>query len=419
MKLKLPKGTKDYLPDEQILREQVKNILKRIFERYGYAPLKTPILEMKDVLASKYAGGAEILKEMFTLKDQGNRELALRYDLTVPLARVIGMNPELRMPFKRYEIGRVFRDGPIKLSRYRSFTQCDADVVGTSSMLAEAELLALTQDAFKELKLDVRIEINNRTLLNSIIDAADIPKKLANTTILSIDKLTKIGRKGVEEELINKGVNKKTFNKLFTLLESDLATLKQELTTGINEIDELNTALKQFNVNVTFTPSLARGLEIYTGTIFEVFLNSGSFTSALAAGGRYDQIIGKFVESNKECPAVGISFGLDAICDAIQLTKPTYKNNIVDAYLIPIRTTEQCVTILQQFRNADINTDMDTLGKSISKNLDYVNKASIPYAIIIGQQELEQKKVKVKNMSTGTEQTCTVKAAIKQIAKGL
>jgi len=419
MKLRLPKGTKDYLPEQQIIRERVKNTLKDVFERYGYAPLETPILEMQDILASKYAGGAEILKEMFTLTDQGNRELALRYDLTIPFARMIGMNPEIRMPFKRYEIGRVFRDGPIKLGRYRSFTQCDVDIVGTNEMIAEAELLALAQDAFQTLKLDIRIEVNNRKILNGVLRAANIPDKLATTTILSIDKLKKIGRSGVEEELTKKGVNKNSFGTLFRLLDTDFKTLKEEIDTGIDEIEQLLRYLDAFNVQIDFIPSLARGLEIYTGTIFEVFLKSDAFTSALAAGGRYDTIIGKFLHSDKHYPAVGISFGLDAICDVANLEGTAVQRSIIDAYIIPIKTKNECIGIMQDLRAAGINTDMDQLGKSISKNLDYANKATIPYTIIIGKQELDQNKVKLKNMRTGEENICTVKQAVSIISKAL
>src|SRR3990167_1186232 len=155
MELQLPKGTRDFSPEEKILRDKIVDTLKEVFELYGFAPLDTPILEKFDVLASKYAGGAEILKETFKLKDQGGRDLGLRYDLTVPLARFIGMNPNLKMPFKRYEMGQVFRDGPIKTGRQREFWQCDVDTVGTKNMIADAEFIKIAQRFFEAIGLNV------------------------------------------------------------------------------------------------------------------------------------------------------------------------------------------------------------------------------------------------------------------------
>src|SRR3990167_906343 len=174
MTLQLPKGTRDLKPEEAIIRNRIVSALKEVFELYGYAPLETPVFERYDILASKYAGGAEILKETFKFKDQGKRELGLRYDLTVPLARYVGMNPNIKMPFKRYQTGEVFRDGPVERARYRQFTQCDVDVVGIRGMQADAEIIALTQRAFKKLGFDITIKVNNRKLLNDLLISAGV-----------------------------------------------------------------------------------------------------------------------------------------------------------------------------------------------------------------------------------------------------
>ena len=196
IELKNPKGTMDYLPQEQKIRQNIVRGLQDVFEKYGYQPLETPILCHFEVLASKYAGGAEILKEVYKMNDQGDRELGLRYDLTVPFAKVVGMNSEMRMPFKRYEIGKVFRDGPVKAGRNREFTQCDVDVVGVSSMIAEAEYFAITIDIFEMLGLPVYISYNNRKLLSGLVEASSIDIADASSVILSIDKLEKIGEIG-------------------------------------------------------------------------------------------------------------------------------------------------------------------------------------------------------------------------------
>jgi len=175
MKLMNARGVRDFPPEEKILRNRVMDSLRYAFERYGFVPLETPIIEREEVLASKYAGGDEILKEMFRFTDQGKRKLALRYDLTVPFARYVGMNPTMKMPLKRYAMGRVFRDGPIKLGRYREFWQCDADIVGAKSMLADAECIKIAQLFFKSVGFDVKIEVNNRKLIDGILEAAGVP----------------------------------------------------------------------------------------------------------------------------------------------------------------------------------------------------------------------------------------------------
>src|SRR3989338_2937407 len=194
------KGTREVNPEDKLLMNHVVDNLRRIFELYGFLPLETPTLQKFDVLASKYAGGAEILKETFKLNDQGKREIALRYDLTVPLALYIALNPNIKLPFKRYEVGKVFRDGPISSERFREFWQCDVDIIGSSSMLAEAELINLAFKAFKEFDLDVEIKINNREILDAIMKYAGIDSSKIETIILTIDKLDKIHEEGVKKE---------------------------------------------------------------------------------------------------------------------------------------------------------------------------------------------------------------------------
>jgi len=212
MKLQTAKGVRDISPEEQLLRQKVIDVLKNTFEKYGFAPLDTPIIERMDVLASKYAGGAEILKEMFQFKDQGERELGLRYDLTVPFCRFVSMNPNLKMPFKRYAIGKVFRDGPVSTDRVREFTQCDVDITGTKSMLADAEFVNIFNDVFCELGIKFELRINNRKLLNGILETVGVKDE---SVILTIDKLDKIGERGVSEELKEKKLSDKQIKEIF------------------------------------------------------------------------------------------------------------------------------------------------------------------------------------------------------------
>ncbi|MBR1953221.1 MAG: ATP phosphoribosyltransferase regulatory subunit [Lentisphaeria bacterium] len=214
------KGTYDYLPERQILRENIKSTLQSIFIKYGFAPVETPILCGYDLLASKYSEGADILNETYKLTDQGKRSLGLRYDLTITFSKLISFNPSMTMPFKRYEIGKVFRDGPVKLGRNREFTQCDIDVVGTSSLLAEAEYMTMTEEAYRKLGLDVEILYNNRKLLNGLIKAVfgDVDENVLRQSIMLIDKFAKLTKKELVYEFSKIGVTEEKVEEISSVL---------------------------------------------------------------------------------------------------------------------------------------------------------------------------------------------------------
>lgn len=423
MKIERAKGTRDFLPKEALARQSMMDKLRKIFERYGFSPTETPILERYETLASKYAGGSEILKETFKLKDQGNRDLGLRYDLTVPLCRVIGSNPQLKMPFKRYQMERVFRDGPISTGRYREFYQCDVDIIGCKDMTADAELLALTKDVFKELKLKVNIKANNVKILYSILDYAGI-KENKESVLLSLDKFEKIGEKGVIEELKQKNIPEESIKKITAIIgtkgsnEDKIKKLEKILENkeGLEEIKKLIEYTKAFNAEFELDLGLARGLSYYTGTVFEVKLKEGKITSSVAGGGRYDKIIGQFLESKQEYPAVGISFGIDRIYDT---TTPENKQTVSDVFVIPINTLTKSMKIVQKLRDEDIKAEIDLLNRSIGKNLDYANTQGIPFVIFAGEKELKAKKVKLKDMKSGKEMLTTLESTIKNIKKSL
>src|SRR3989344_2237987 len=255
MKLENAKGTRDFLPEDKIQRDKIVNTLREIFETFGYSPLETPVIERFDVLSSKYTGGAEILKETFKLTDQGKRELGLRYDLTVPLARVIGQNPNLKMPFKRYQIDKVWRDGPINLGRYREFLQTDVDVVGIKNINAEVELIEITRGFFQAIRLDVLIKINSRKILNGILEFAGIEKEKQLDATLIIDKLDKIGLDAVKQELRQVArldeQQVKKISEIFSISgknEQKIISLKMKLKEGkaqegLKEIDDMLTLL--------------------------------------------------------------------------------------------------------------------------------------------------------------------------------
>ncbi len=419
--LRNPKGTRDYLPEEQYTRNQIKRILVDIFEKHGYLPLETPILNYYEVLASKYGGGAEILQEVYRLTDQGDRNLALRYDLTVPFAKTVGMNADLRLPFKRYEVGKVFRDGPVKAGRNREFTQCDVDIVGVKSVIAEAELMAMALAAFESLGLNVYISYNNRKLLSGIITQSEIKEQDINQVILSLDKIEKIGAKGVYQELLTFGIADVTIDRLLSTLElamdNPLEYFKNIsgnafLSAGIKELEQLNCYLTGLNLmgKVKLNPCLARGLDIYTGTVYEVFLTNGSITSSLAAGGRYDNIIGGFLNNGSIYPAAGISFGLDVIQAALALSATEQYRSPIDLLIIPIGTELESLQLAQELRGNGCAVAVEMTGRKLKKALNYADKMKIPYTVILGEEELKLQSVKLKDMFNSTEQVISINA---------
>ncbi len=423
------KGTRDYLPAEQQIRNHIESVIKEVFELYGYRPLETPILNSYEVLASKYAGGQEILKEIYRLTDQGQRDLGLRYDLTVPFARFIGTNPQMRMPFKRYEIGKVFRNGPVKSGRLREFVQCDADIVGVKNIMAEAELINMAYDAFKKLNLGVTIVYNNRKLLAGILQGIGIQESQMTPVILALDKLDKVGVDGVKEELSNLGIEEGHINELFALYDKNTRnpeilyqSYENELTReGTRELTELQQMLKEVVPEDTFyfSPFLARGLEIYTGTVFEVFLADSSITSSIASGGRYDHIIGGFLDTETEYPAVGLSFGLDVIFTALEKQDKITPQPPARFYVIPMETNKEAMGVAKRLREEGWKVEMDISGRRLKKSLDYANKESFPFVLILGQNELENGIIKLRDMQSGTESDIKLQELETQLKKHL
>ncbi|MEK6937405.1 MAG: histidine--tRNA ligase [Nanoarchaeota archaeon] len=425
MELQLAKGVRDIPPEEKIVMNRILSTLQSVFQQYGFVPLETPLLERIETLTAKGGAGEEsdALKEIFRMKDQGDRDLGLRFDLTVPLARYVAMNSQLKLPFKRYEMGPVFRDGPIKLGRYRQFWQCDIDTIGVKGMLAEAEQLALVESAFQKLGVEIVIKVNNRKVLNGILNQCEIKEK--ESAITALDKLEKIGTKGVTEELQQRGYSSEDIISIFEIIKEkiNLKELKKKVTNaeaqeGIKELEELFVYLKDMKVKcVEFDVSLARGLGYYTGTVFEVFAQNSKVTSSIAGGGRYDEMVGKFAGGGRDIPAVGIAFGLSTILDVLREKQEFKEKTAARAYIIPIQTVKESLKIIQKLRAKNIAVDMDLNGKGIGKNLEYASAQGIPYVIIIGSEELKQKKVMLRDMQSGKQELLSLAETVKILKK--
>lgn len=429
MKLENSKGTKDFAPEEKILRDEIITTLKSVFELYGFSPLETPILNRFELFENKYGGGSEILKETFSLLDQGDRKLGLRFDLTVPLAKFVGKNPDLKIPFKRYEIGRAFRDGPIKTGRLREFWQCDVDIVGTTSMLADAEILDIANAVFEKLQMPVVIKLSSRKFLEGVLDFSGVKKEKRLDAIVAIDKIEKVGEKEVKKEMESKGMPKDVIAKIMKIISMKddnkklIKNLKGMIKSrkgqeGLEEIKEIIDYCDAFEIDcVEFSPSLARGLAYYTGPVYEVFLKKSNIKSAVAGGGRYDQMIGALLGGKKEYPSTGIAFGLEVITEAFREKMVFEKKSVTQVFIIPIKTITQSIKIANKLREGGIKTEIDLLNRGISKNLSYANSLKIPFVLIIGEQELEKDKVRLRDMKTGKEELLSVNDVIKKLNK--
>ena len=424
IELKNVKGSADYESKDQIIRNYISDTLKSVFERYGYKPLSTSILCYYDLLALKYDDDNEILNEIYKVTDQAKRNLALRYDLTVPFAKYIATNKNIVLPYKRYEMGKVFRDGPVKKGRMREFIQCDVDSVGIEGQLVEAELVNLFVDGFNELGLDVIIKYNNRKIMIGIIEICGIEKDKISQTVTIIDKFEKLSKEEIKLEFEKIGLEEKQINNLINYLNMDFDEIQINfgntknviLKEGIKEVDNLNNYIKNLNLEryVKFVSTLARGQEYYTGTVFEVYQINGEINSSIGGGGRYDNMIGDFIGNGKKYPAVGISFGLDVIFDILKAREDLKKSNI-DVYIIPMENNFEAIKIAQNLRKKCINVDIEMSNKKLKKALNYANVENIPFVIIVGDNELAENKVIFKDMETGMQERVEVGEIVKYL----
>ncbi len=404
--LKNVRGSIDYGGKEAKIRSFISRTLQEVFEKYGYTPLETSILCYYDLLALKYDEDNDILKEIYKVSDQGNRNLALRYDLTVPFAKYIATNKSIKMPYKRYEIGKVFRDGPIKKGRTREFIQCDVDSVGIEGQMIEAELISIYVEGFQRLGIDIVIKYNNRKLMNGIIEACNIEGDKISQVITIIDKMDKLSSEEIKQEFYKISLEDKEIEDIIQYLKMNFNELKEtfannsnkNLQEGIKEVEELNKYIDELNLNkyVEFSPALARGQEYYTGTIFEAYTADASLSSSLGGGGRYDNMIGDFINDGKKYPAVGISFGLDVIFEILKEKQICL--NETDVYIIPMENNTLSLKIASELRKQGIKVDIEMNSIKLKKALGFVDEQNIPLVIILGEEEVKNNKIIIKDM---------------------
>jgi histidyl-tRNA synthetase len=420
IEIKNLKGVCDYTPQQMQLRNRITDTLRRNFERFGFAPLETAILNYRELLTYKYGDDAEIVREIYKLNDQGERDLGLRFDLTVPFCKYIALNRNQKMPFKRYEFGKVFRNGPVKSGRNREFWQCDVDAVGDGSIEIEAEFIALAVKCYTELGIRPQIQIGNRKLLTAIIKSVGVTGNY-DEIIGIIDKVKKVDKTETLSSL-SKYMDKTAAENLLEYICLGLDdigkyVLADKALNGVDEIMELFGRLKELGIAnfCVFTPSLARGLNIYTGTVWEVLDGSGIYPSSLGGGGRYDNIITNFLDNGQKYPAVGMSFGLEPICAVLADTANTAAA-IADILAVPINTYKETNYFADQLRDNGINVLLWTANNKVGKAMEYANASAVKWTAVIGENEIKEGTVRIKNMQTG-EETSFKLTSVKDIAK--
>ena len=421
IKPRVPRGMRDILPEQMIRRQYVIDVVRGVFEEFGFEPLQTPALELSEVLTGKYGPDAE--KLIYQAGHVGGKEdISLRYDLSVPLCRVVAMHPQLPKPFKRYQIDPVWRAERPQKGRYRQFFQCDADTVGTESMLADAENVNLIYQVLTRLGFKAfEININDRKLITGIGQLAGVPKEQLGGLYRSIDKLDKIGLSGVRAELAENQIPEPVIEKLLALLqiEGDAETVLNALSEqlgdsevaneGIAELEELSGYLTILGVPEEFyriNVSMVRGLEYYTGPIYETVVEEPKIGS-ITGGGRYDELIGSF--SRQSYPATGTSFGIERIIDVMEEFDmfPSAVGRTVTQVLVTVfdaDLAEASLKLATLLRSSGIRTEVYCRPTRISAQMKYADSKGIPYAVILGSDEVEAGTVAVRDLASREQQ---------------
>lgn len=424
-------GFMELLPNEQILFNQMKEKIQKSYERFGFLPLDTPIIEHADVLLAKAGGETEKQIYRFT---KGDNDLALRFDLTVPLAKYVAMHyGELSFPFKRYQIGKVYRGERPQKGRYREFYQCDIDIIGDTELntLYDAELPNVIYTTFQELGFsDFTIHINNRKILNGLFSSLELTD-ISVDIMRIIDKIAKIGEENVIKELEELNVEKSKISTIMKFMAisgstdeklsalDDIGITDELFTTGLKELKDVVSCMRLLGMPETsfmIDLTIARGLDYYTGTVYETFLNDYPQLGSVCSGGRYDNLAEYY--TNKKLPGVGVSIGLTRFfykLNEMNIIKAE-KNSIADVLVVSAdEDISACLPVATKLRNANINTEVYMENKKIKAKFKYADKLSIPFVVAIGETEIKTNTVSLKNMQTGEQVQVNIDDAIQII----
>lgn len=429
---KILPGMMELLPQDQIQFNKIMDTIKEVYESFGFFPLDTPVIEYSNVLLAKAGGETEKQIYRFT---KGDNDLSLRFDLTVPLARYVAQRyNELIFPFKRYQIGKVYRGERPQKGRYREFYQCDIDVIGneTLSMVYDAEIPAVIYNVFKKLDFGkFTIRINNRKILNSFFDSLKLNDN--STDILRIiDKIEKIGSDNVIKELEELNIDSEKITQIMNFIkikgsnEEIITSLKEmnlqnELfSTGINELEQTINYIKDFNIPQEYYQidlTIARGLDYYTGTVYETILDEHPSLGSICSGGKYENLTGYYTDQN--LPGIGISIGLTRLYSKLKEANliPNINNNLIECLVVPM--DKQClkyaIKVATTLRENKIVTDVYYQEKNMKQKMKFADRQNIPFVIIIGEEEMNNQILTIKNMRESTQQQLPLEKVISLI----
>ena len=420
-------GFMELKPNEQILFNQIKEKIEESYKRFGFLPLDTPILELSEVLLAK--AGRETEKQIYRFT-RGD-DLAMRFDLTVPLAKYVSKNyGELQFPFRRYQIGKVYRGERPQKGRFREFYQADIDIIGDGelSIMNDAEIPSIIYTTFKNLGFDdFTIRINNRKILNGLFEYLNIVE-LSTEIMRIIDKLEKIGKENVKLELLKLNIEEEIVDKILEFISIsgnneekiealEKLNIKNEVfEKGLFELKEVVKYIRLFGVpeeNFSIDLTIARGLDYYTGTVYETFLDNYREIGSVCSGGRYDNLAENYTD--KSLPGVGIAIGVTRLFDQLNDLKliKTEKESISDVLVISTSDdVSECLPIANTFRKEGINTEVYMNDKKMKAKFKYADRLKIPYVAIIGEDELKENKVSLKNLVTGKQDTINIQEAV-------
>lgn len=426
-------GFMQLLPNEQILFNEMKEKIQKTYEKFGFLPLDTPIIESSEVLLAKAGGETE--KQIYRFS-KGDSDLSLRFDLTVPLAKYVTENyANLSFPFRRYQIGKVYRGEKAQRGRFREFYQCDIDVIGENelSLINDAEIPSVIYATFKELGFDdFTISINNRKILNGLFESLELKEKSVDILRI-IDKIDKIGKENVIKEIKDLEVTEEKINTImnfiaitgdveYTISELRKLNIKNDLfELGVNELGEVAKNINLFGVpkeNYKIDLTIARGLDYYTGTVYETFLNEYRSLGSVCSGGRYDNLAEYYTD--KKLPGVGISIGLTRLFFQLNDKKIIEAGNKSISEVLIISMVDdftKSIEIATKLRNAGINTQIYTNNAKIKNQFKYASRLNIPYVIVIGEDEIKENKISLKNMENGEQVSISIEEAIKVLNK--
>ncbi len=414
------KGTRDFLPQEMMRRNVVMEIIRKTFEQFGYSPIETPIICPAETILGKY--GEEGDRLTYSFKDRGGRSIALPYDLTVPFARFVAANyQDLPMPFKRYQIQRVWRAEKPQKGRLREFYQCDIDIIGSKSLICEAEIAKIIVSVFERLRIpNITIKVNSRRLMNAILQSFGVGQTDSLAVIRIIDKITKIGKEAVISELRKMGIdNVEKIIATLTPENTNKSTLEKISRYDITELKEFLSYCTDLGVlekNIQIDPTLSRGLDYYTGLTFEVISEDADFGS-ICAGGRYDNLCGLF--SDKDFSGVGVAFGFERIMLLLEQLKIAGNSKAPSQVLVTIFDENSVKEALQTYNKlieANIAAEIYFESDKLAKQFKFADKKQIPFVLIQGQEERERQEITIKRLQNGKQKTIPVNQLVSYLS---